>query len=151
MASSTGSSSGGGGGGLPSAHGLLNALRGSTASLIEHVRLRIELLEVEGREAALHLLLLAGLVALAALLLVFGYLLILLGGLFLLASVTGWDWVWVAFVAGIVHVVGAGVLLLQVRTRSRRKLLADTIEEFKRDSQWLRKNTTSDHFPTKTS
>lgn len=130
--------------------GLMNSLRSSLSALAEHIRLRIEVLQVEGREAALHLLLLAGLLVGAAVFLVFAYLLLLLSAVFLLASATGWSWAWIAVAAGSVHLLVAFILLLTVRQLSRRRLLDQSLEEFKRDSTWLRNQTKNKNFFPKT-
>ncbi len=119
--------------------GLLPSLRRALGTLIQHARLRLEVLQVEGREAALHLLLLAGLIAAAALLVLFAYLLLLLAAVFLLASSTGWSWAWVAVAVAGAHLLIALILLASVRQLSRRKLLTHSLEELKRDSTWLKK------------
>ena len=118
--------------------GLLANLRGLAATAIEHGRLRFQVLEAEGRDAAGHYLRLAIVVGVAVVLLLFAYLLLLVGGIFLLAELTQWSWAVLTASAGALHLAAAVILMLVGRHMLGRPVLAATINEFKLDTEWLR-------------
>ncbi len=117
---------------------LVANLRSLTASLIDHARLRFQVMELEGREAAAHYLRLAVLIVIAVVLLLFSYLLLLVGGIFLLAERLEWPWATLTTVAGGVHLVLALVFLLIGKSMLGKPVLEGTINEFKTDTEWLR-------------
>lgn len=84
------------------------------------------LLGIEVKEAAVHYLVLAGLVIGAVLLLGFGYILALLFVAFGLAALLDVRWVWVTLGLCLLHLLGAAALLLVVKVRARRAMFSAT-------------------------
>ncbi len=115
-------------------------LRSLTASVIDHVRLRFQVLELEGREALAHYIRLAIFVGIAVVMLVFAYLLLMVGGIFLLSEQLGWPWAMLTTVVGGAHLLLAIIFLLVGKSMLSKPVLAGTINEFKSDTEWLRKN-----------
>jgi uncharacterized membrane protein YqjE len=107
------------------------------ASLIDYLELRIRLLGLESREAGVHLLSLALLLA-SALTLFVGFLVMLVVFLFfLLMLIFGWAWGWSALALGGASLILSIIVAIIFRIRLAVPLFEVSISEFQKDQEWL--------------
>ena len=107
------------------------------ASASDYFGARMSLFGIEFKEAAGNYIKLAILVVTALMFLIFGLVFLVVFLLFVIHRLTGWDWMWIFggfFLLSFVAMTGC---LLLAWGRLRTKVLAQTIEEFKKDKQWL--------------
>lgn len=130
--------------GAPGTRGIASSLRALSATVIEHGRLRFQMIEVEGRDAVLHYLRMAVVLGVGLVFLLFAYLFLLVGGVFLLADATGLPWSLLTAAVGGGHLILALVLLIVAKTMLRKPVLEGTINELKRDTEWLRNQANKD-------
>ena len=125
----------------PSISDAADSLRRWIASLVLYVELRIRLLALESKEAAVHLLVLAVLFV-SALVLFAGFLgMLIVFLLYLLMLIFHWEWGWSALAcAGLLLIISivAGVLF---RFQIINPLFSTTFAEFKKDREWLSRQT----------
>ena len=110
------------------------------AAKLGYLRARLKLAGIEGKEAAVHLAIIIALALCALVALVFGYFLLVLALVFLVALAFGGGnaWIWVLLGAALLHLLGAAALVLIARIRLGAPLFPLTLEEFKKDQEWLR-------------
>ncbi|MGB8166481.1 MAG: phage holin family protein [Chthoniobacteraceae bacterium] len=120
--------------------GLFRHLGALLGAKLEYLRARLQLAGLESREAALHLAVLVGLAFGALVVAIFGYLFLVIALVFLVAWACGNGnaWIWVTFGAAFVHFLGAAVLVVVAKMRLSTPLFAATLDEFKKDQQWLK-------------
>jgi len=92
----------------------------------------------ESKSAAVQILILIGCVVFAAALCVMGYVFLIVSAIAGLAHLAGTSWPWIALIVGLVHFIIALVLLLIARSRITKPLFRDTVDELKKDREWLR-------------
>ena len=109
------------------------------AAFLAYLRARIELAGLEGREAAIHGAVLLGLAVGALVLLVFGYFFLCFALVFLIAWACGGEnaWIWVTFVMALLHFGGAVALGFWAKVKLTRPIFAATLDELRKDQQWL--------------
>jgi len=124
------------------ATGLFGHLSALLAAKLAYLQARLELAGIEGKEAAVHLAIILGLAIGALILLVFGYFFAVVTLVFLIALVCGGGNAWIAVLAGaaVLHFLIAGLLLLIARMRLGAPLFPLTLEELKKDQEWLKTN-----------
>src|SRR5882724_4865676 len=106
----------------PAGHsGLLDNALGLISAVVEFFESRFVLLAQESKSAAVQLLILVGCVIVALALCIMGY-------VFLIVSA----------VVGLAHFIIAGVLLLVARSRIKKPMFRDSIDELKKDREWLK-------------
>ncbi len=114
-----------------------DSVRAWIASFLSYLELRLRLLGLESKEAGLHLLVLA-LLFVGAIVFFVGFLaMMIVFLLYLLTLLFHWGWGWSALACGgvsLLAAIAAGVIL---RFRIVKPLFPTTLEEFKRDRQWL--------------
>ena len=114
-----------------------DSVRAWIASFLNYLELRLRLLGLESKEAGLHLLVLA-LLFVGAIVFFVGFLaMMIVFLLYLLTLLFHWGWGWSALACGgvsLLAAIAAGVIL---RFRIVKPLFPTTLEEFKRDRQWL--------------
>lgn len=122
------------------AAGILDHLSAILAAKLAYLRARLELAGLEGREAALHLGVILGMVIGGIIALIFGYFFAVIALVFLVAHFIGSEnaWIWVLLGAAALHLLGAVALLLMAKIRLGMPLFAASIEELKNDQQWLK-------------
>jgi uncharacterized membrane protein YqjE len=126
----------------PEAGGLFAHISALLAAKLAYLKARLELAGIEGKEAAIHLAIVLGLAIGALVVAVFGYLFLVLFVVFLIGLAFGGNaWIWVLLGAAIVHLIGAGVLLLIAKLRLGIPLFPLSLEELKKDQEWLKTNT----------
>ena len=123
------------------ATGLFGHLSALLAAKLAYLHARLELAGIEGKEAAIHLGIILGLAIVALVMVVFGYFFLVLFLVFLIGLAFGGNaWVWVMLAAAVIHIVGAAVLLLIAKARLGQPLFPLTLEELKKDQEWLKSN-----------
>ena len=123
------------------AAGLFGHLSALLAAKLAYLKARLELAGLEGKEAAIHLAIILGLVIGGLVVVVFGYLFLVIALVFLIARAFGdGAWPWVLLAAALFHFILAGLLLLIARLRLGVPLFPLTLEELKKDQEWLKTN-----------
>ena len=106
-------------------------------SAADYFGARMSLFGIEFKEAAGNYIKLAILVVSALMFLVFGLVFFVVFLMFAVQRLTHWDWLWIL---GGFFLLSFGVMtgcLLLAWGRLKTKVLTQTIEEFKKDKQWL--------------
>jgi uncharacterized membrane protein YqjE len=103
-----------------------------------YLRTRLELAQIEGREAVVQYLKALGLLLGGIVVLVFGYFFF-----FALATALGGGtaWIWVTLGAAALHFAAGAVLLVKVRALVQSPVFPVTLDEFKKDQAWLETKT----------
>src|SRR5689334_6793060 len=108
------------------------------ASILKIIELKLQLLGFEGREAGVHLLVLAVLIASTVALIVAALVFLAVFLLFVIVKITGWEWGWAALLAAVVLLVLSVVTAMLLRTRITKPLFPLTLAELRKDREWLR-------------
>jgi len=123
----------------PAGHsGLLDNALGIICAVVAFFESRFVLLAQESKTAAMQLLILVGCVIAALALCLMGYVFLIVSAVVGLAHLLGTSWPVVALVAALVHFIIAGVLLLVARSRITKPMFRDTVDELKKDREWLK-------------
>ena len=120
--------------------GIFSRLTALLGAKLAYVRARLQLAGLEGKEAAVHYGIILGLAIGAMVIAIFGYLFFVIAIVFLIALAFGGGnaWIWVMLGAGFVHFVGTAILLLVAKAKLSQPMFAATLDEFKKDQQWLK-------------
>lgn len=105
-------------------------------ALMTLVATRLTLIELESREVATHIGRRAVRLAAAAACAIFGWALLLAGGVALLASSLGWHWHWIAMAVAAIHLLAAWLLVTSGRTNPA-PAFPHTRAEFLKDREWI--------------
>ncbi len=123
----------------PAGHaGLLNNLVSLANTLAGFFESRIGLFARESKTALVHLLLLAAGLIGGLLLLAFGYVFLLVSAVFVIAHATGISWVWIAFGAGVLHLLLALGCALFAKAQLSKPMFKAIVAELKKDREWLK-------------
>ena len=123
----------------PAGHsGLLENALALISAVVAFFESRFVLLAQESKSAAVQLLILVGCVIAALALCVMGYVFLIVSAVVGLAHLLGTSWPVVALVVALVHFIIAGVLLLVARSRITKPMFRDSIDELKKDREWLK-------------
>ena len=123
----------------PAGHsGLLDNALGLISAVVAFFESRFVLLAQESKSAAVQLLILVGCVIAALALCVMGYVFLIVSAVVGIAHLLGTSWPVVALVAALVHFIIAGVLVLVARSRISKPMFRDSIDELKKDHEWLK-------------
>ena len=123
----------------PAGHaGLLNNLVSFANGLAGFFECRIALFLRESKGALVHILLLAGALIGALVLVAAGYVFLIVSIVFGIAHAAGISWVWIAFGAAILHLVLAGICAFVALQQIKKPMFAATLDELKRDREWLK-------------
>jgi len=123
----------------PAGHaGLVQNLLALVSALAEFFESRFALLAEESKAAALQVLILAGCLIFALLLCAIGYIFLITGLVAGLAHLVGISWPWIAFAAAALHFIVALVLVLIARSRMTKPFFRATLDELKKDREWLK-------------
>jgi uncharacterized membrane protein YqjE len=111
------------------------------AAKLDYLRARLQLLGLEGKEAAIHYGIIAGLAIGALVAAVFGYLFFVIAFVFFIAWLCGGGnaWIAVALVVAVVHFGAAAALAIAAKWKLEKPVFSATIEEFRKDQEWLQK------------
>jgi len=123
----------------PAGHsGLLDNALALVSAVVEFFESRFALIAQESKAAALQMLILVACVIAALALCVMGYVFLIVSAVVGLAHLLGTSWPVVALVVALVHFIIAGVLLLVARSRITKPMFRDTVDELKKDREWLK-------------
>lgn len=123
----------------PAGHsGLLDNALGLISAVVAFFESRFVLLAQESKSAAVQLLILVACVIAALALCVMGYVFLIVSAVVGIAHLLGTSWPVVAFVVALLHFIIAGVLLLVARSRITKPMFRDSIDELKKDREWLK-------------
>ncbi len=123
----------------PAGHsGLLENALALISAVAEFFESRFALVAQESKAAALQMLMLVGCVMAALALCVMGYVFLIVSAVVGVAHLLGTSWPVVALVVALVHFIIAGVLLLVARSRITKPMFRDSIDELKKDREWLK-------------
>jgi uncharacterized membrane protein YqjE len=123
----------------PAGHsGLLDNTLGLLSAIVEFFEIRFALAGQESKAAALQIAILVGCVIAALALCVMGYVFLIVSAVVGIAHLLGTSWPVVALVVALVHFIIAGVLLLVARSRITKPMFRDTVDELKKDREWLK-------------
>jgi uncharacterized membrane protein YqjE len=123
----------------PAGHsGLLDNALGLVSAVVAFFESRFVLLAQESKSAAVQLLILVVCVIAALALCVMGYVFLIVSAVVGIAHLLGTSWPVVALVAALLHFIVAGVLLLVARSRITKPMFRDSIDELKKDREWLK-------------
>ena len=120
--------------------GFFGHVAGFVGGVAEYIRLRLRLAGLEAKEAGIHYAIIAGLVAGAVVVLGFGYLFFCLALVFAIAALFPHHphaWIWITFGMALLHFGAALVAILLARAKILMPMFTATLEEFKKDQQWL--------------
>ena len=112
-------------------------------TLLAHLRARLELAGIEGKEAAVHYGVLLGLAVAGFVFSVFGYLFLWLSLVFLVAWACGGGdaWIWVLFGASAVHLCGGAGAFFWIKGKLATPMFSATLDELRKDHEWLTSKT----------
>jgi uncharacterized membrane protein YqjE len=123
----------------PAGHsGLLDNVLGLLSAIVQFFEVRFAVLAQESKSAALQLLISVGCVIAALALCVMGYVFLIVSAVVGIAHLLGTSWPVVALVVALLHFIIAGVLLLVARSRITKPMFQDTVDELKKDREWLK-------------
>ena len=123
----------------PAGHaGLVNNLVALANSLAAFFETRLTLVARESKGALIHLLLLAGALVAALLLLGSGYIFLIVSVIFGIAHAAGISWVWIALAAAVLHFLLAGGAAFFVIAQLKKPMFEASLAELKRDREWLK-------------
>ncbi len=126
----------------PMPRGIIDQLAGLLAMVLAYLSARLELAGIEGREAVTHYLIILVLAIGGLILLIFGYLLSVIGVVFLIAHFIGTEnaWIWVTLGAASLHFIVAGGLLIVARSRIAQPMFSASLEQLRQDQEWIKPN-----------
>ena len=123
----------------PAGHsGLLDNALGLISAVVAFFESRFVLLAQESKSAAVQLLILVGCVIVALALCLMGYVFLIVGAVVGLVARLGVRDLEAHEVVAMVHFIIAGVLLVVARSRITKPMFRDSIDELKKDREWLK-------------
>jgi uncharacterized membrane protein YqjE len=123
----------------PAGHaGLLHNLVSLFNSLAGFLESRLALFAKESKTALVHILILVGCLAGAAVLALFGYIFLVASAIFGMAHALHVSWVKIALLAAGLHFVLAFVCVMIARSRMNKSMFEMTGVELKKDREWLK-------------
>lgn len=122
----------------PRSTGLIGSLIALASALADFFESRAALMATESKAALVQFLVAAVCLVAATLFFAFGYIFLLATAVVAIAHMANVSWLWVALAAAGLHFVVALILLLVAGTGIKRPIFRGTIEELKKDREWLR-------------
>jgi uncharacterized membrane protein YqjE len=122
----------------PRQTGLIGSLVALASALADFFESRAALLASESKAALIQFLVAAVCLVAAVLFFAFGYIFLLASAVIAVAHMANVSWLWVALAAAGLHFVIALVFLLVAGTGIKRPIFRATMEELKRDREWLK-------------
>jgi uncharacterized membrane protein YqjE len=123
----------------PAGHaGLLHTLVSLVNSLAGFLESRIALFAKESKTALVHVLVLVGCLAGAAILALFGYVFLIASAVFGIAKALHVSWIWISLGAAGLHFGLALICVLVARSRMHKSMFEMTGVELKKDREWLK-------------
>lgn len=114
-------------------------LSGLLGSAAQYAKARLELLMVEGKSAGMRYGIALAMAAGGAFVAVLGYIFVVIAVVFWIAAAWDWRHAWIVVlgVAALLHLGGAGALIFMAWHRIKGGAFEGTIEELKKDNEWL--------------
>src|ERR1700730_10164007 len=125
-------------GSRPRQTGFIGSLVALASALADFFESRAALLATESKAALVQFLVAAGCLVAAVLFFAFGYIFLLATAVVAVAHLANVSWLWVALAAAGLHFVIALVLLVVAGTGIKRPIFRATMDELKKDREWLR-------------
>ena len=122
----------------PRQTGLIGSLVALASALADFFESRAALLASESKAALIQFLVAAVCLVAAVLFFAFGYIFLLASAVVAVAHMANVSWLWVALAAAGLHFVIALVFLVVAGTGIKRPIFRATMEELKRDREWLK-------------
>jgi|SRR5947209_5408371 len=122
----------------PRPTGLIGSLVALASALADFFGSRAALMATESKAALFQILMAVVCLVAAVLFFAFGYIFLLATVVVAVAHMANVSWLWVALAAAGLHFVVALVLLLAAGTGIKRPIFRGTIEELKKDREWLK-------------
>lgn len=122
----------------PRPTGLIGSLVALASALSDFFESRAALLATESKAALVQFLVAAVCLVAAVLFFAFGYIFLLATAVVAIAHMANVSWLWMALAAAGLHFVIALVLLLVAGTGIKRPIFRGTMEELKKDREWLK-------------
>jgi uncharacterized membrane protein YqjE len=130
----------------PAGHaGLIHNLVALVNSLVGFLESRIALFAKESKTALVHVVVLVGCLAAAAILGLFGYVFLVASAVFGLAHALHVSWVKVSLGAALLHFILAFVCVMIAKSRMRKSMFEMTSVELKKDREWLKNQDRKSH------
>ncbi|MGC3989787.1 MAG: phage holin family protein [Chthoniobacteraceae bacterium] len=123
--------------------GVSGHFRNLLASALGYFQARFQLLGIEAGEAGKHYLTLAVFALVALVALIFGYIFLILGLVFLVAHWTGWHWEWVLLAFAGAHLLATIIFGALAWRMIGKPFFTRDFNEFKKDQEWLKTRTKS--------
>src|SRR5215831_11588694 len=122
----------------PAGHsGLLDNALGLLSGIVEFFEIRFAILAQESKYAAVQVLILVSCVIAALALCLMGYVFLIVSAVVGIAHLLGISWPVVALLVALAHFIIAAVLLLVARSRITKPMFRDSLDELKKDREWL--------------
>jgi uncharacterized membrane protein YqjE len=123
----------------PAGHaGLLHNLLALVNDVAGFLESRIGLFAKESKTALVHVLVLVGCLAGAAVLVLFGYVFLIASAIAGIAHMLHISWIWITLAAAGLHFILALVCLLIARSWIKKSMFEATVVELKKDREWLK-------------
>jgi len=119
--------------------GFFGHIAGVLSASAEYLKSRFQLAGLEAREAAIHYAIIAALAVAALVVVAFGYIFLCLFAVFGIAALIGGEhaWIWVTLGVALLHFGAAVGCLLYAKKRLSEPMFTATIDEFRKDQEWL--------------
>ncbi|SRR5581483_2259803 len=117
--------------------GFFENTRALLSAFAQYLHARIRLAGIETKEALVHYAILIALLVLALCIVVFGYLFLCIGLVVLIAHLLHIRPEWIIIAFALLHFCAAIICVLIIKARLTASMFSATIEEFKKDQQWL--------------
>ena len=110
------------------------------SALVDYFKARFQLAGLESKEAGVHYGIIAALAVAAVFVVLLGYFFLCFALVFLIAWLLGdgHAWIWVTFGMALLHFGAAVACLWIAKGRFAEPVFAATLEEFKKDQEWLK-------------
>ncbi len=114
-------------------------LSGFFGAFAAYFRARLQLAGIEAKEAAIHYFILLALLVVSLVAVLFGYFFLCFAVVFGIAALIGgeYTWIWLTFVMALLHFGGAAGCILFAKSRLAEPMFAATLNEFRKDQEWL--------------
>ena len=122
----------------PRPTGLIGSLVALASALADFFESRAALLATESKAALFQFLVAAVCLIAAVLFFAFGYIFLLATAVVAIAHMANVSWLWVALAAAGLHFVIALILLVVAASGIKRPVFRGTLEELKKDREWLK-------------
>jgi uncharacterized membrane protein YqjE len=123
----------------PAGHsGLLGNALALLSAIVEFFETRFALFAKESKSAAVQMLILIASLLVAVMLCVTGYVFLIVSAIVGLAYLLGTSWPWIALIVALLHFIIALLCLLIARSRITKPLFRTTLDELKKDREWLK-------------